>query len=405
MKILLVVPSFYDKNYKGVNKSNTGQAVIVGDICRNFSDAVNTDILITGKPQKGLNLGYATILSTSLGSLLRNFRLKNLKYIKFKGSLKQRLKSVFAVFMRSQAEFYLKSKKYDIVAIHDFNECNMEMLKLCQSIGIKTVVTLHIYIGSDPYLINSSYRFGLIGEEFLLEKTDVPITVVSSGLKKRILQDHNYIAPDRITVIPNGTSLLKSEKNDIEDKNLKDKFGSKKIFLCIGTVGSRKNQIQLVRSLKLLDDNIRSQIKVLFIGVDMLNGELQKMIADEKLDDVAEYIGALPQKEVEKYYNSAFAVISTSLNEAFGLIFIEGFCYGLPSIYFYDIDSADDLYSPDAVEMINNKDDKSVAYTITKALSRTWDRDKIKQYSQKFYIKRIAELYENKYKEIADTDR
>lgn len=400
MNILLVVPSFYDKNYKYFNKSKVGQPVIVGNICRNFSNSVKVNILITGKPTKSVKLSYANVLSTSFVRLISNFRLKYLKTIKFRGGLMKWAKSVYTFLMCKQTEVYLKNNTYDLVAIHDFTESNMEVLRLCQSFGIKSVVTLHIYIGSTHNCLNNSYKSLTKREEFLIEKTNVPITVVSTGLKKRILQDYSYIDPDRIAVIPNGTDFTQSENTTVYSCKLKEKFGSKKLFLCIGTIGERKNQIQLLKALNLLDDNIRAQIKVLFIGTDMLNGKLQKMIIDEKLTDVAVYIGALSHKELEEYYHNAYAVISTSLNEAFGLTFIEGFCFGIPSIFFYDIDSAEDLYFSDGVVMIKNKDDASIAYAITEALNKSWNNEKIKIYSKKFNISEIVKLYENEYKSI-----
>ena len=231
MNLLFVVPSYYDENFKEINRYYTGQAVIAGNLCRNFSDNIKTDIIITGKPVKNINLGYANILSTSLRNLFKNFSFKGLKSIKFHGNVKEKLKSLFSFLILKQVENYLKSSDYDIVAIHDFNESNMGILQLCRKIGIKTIVTLHMYIGSDPELRKGAYKQRAMREEFLIGKTDVPITVVSSGLKKRILKDYDYIDPNRITVIPDGTNFLHSDKKDIlNEKSLPDKFEGKKYF-------------------------------------------------------------------------------------------------------------------------------------------------------------------------------
>ncbi len=394
MKVLFIACSYYDRNYRCLRRNKTGQSVIAGEICRNFSEGTDLDILVTGSPQRGRNLECGRMISTSLWELIKRFRFEDLKVDLLGAKPKEALKAIYTSMLVRRVRDLLDITAYDIVSIHDFSVMNMEVLKLCIEKEIKCVVTLHLYVGNDTKVAQQSLIQRRAREIFLLEETNVPITVVSAGMKRRILRDHPSVPSERVTVILNGIDMSKASDASCEPP----KYNGKKLFLCIGTVGKRKNQLQLLHSLDYLDESVRKQIQVLFIGNDTLNGQLQREIQSGQYMDVAGYLGGIPHEELEKYYKKAYAVISTSLNEAFGLTFIEGFVFGIPAVFFDDIDAVDELYAPDAVELIRGKECRDVALAITAMVNKTWDKEKIREHAVEFDIREKAAEYEKVYK-------
>lgn len=400
MKLLIVVPSFYDDRLP--KKIKTGLAIFVGELCSCFSEKSN--VFVTGYPLRNMDLGYTNLISTRGSGLIRYIRLLDIidmlkgfitngKQWGYRTVLREETKMLFYKALARKFAYYLEQNPYDIVAFHDLTPGNLEVLKKCKENGIKCIVTLHLYVGNNSELKEKLYCEQVERERYLFEETNFPVTVVSSGLKRRILEDYNSVSSGRITVIPNGTRLSRIELEEVNSRG-----DEQKLFLCIGTISDRKNQLQLLHALKYLSDDIRVQVKILFIGVDQLNGRLQKDIVQGGYEDVAEYVGAVEHEKMALYFKRAFAIISTSLNEAFGLTFIEGFSNGVPAIFFDDLDAVDELYVPDAVELIRGKECHDIALAITAMVNKKWDRDKIRKHAFRFDIRDVAAHYEEIYR-------
>jgi glycosyltransferase involved in cell wall biosynthesis len=100
---------------------------------------------------------------------------------------------------------------------------------------------------------------------------------------------------------------------------------------------------------------------------------------------------------MHNYYAQSDFVISTSINEAFGLTFIEGFVYGLPAITFPDLDAVPDLYDEKVMILANDRTDSSLKNAILFALEKEWDPTYIKKYAQKFSAEIMVEKYNDLY--------
>ena len=398
MKILIVAHSIYDDRY-GLNSSKVGLAVIIGELCRNFSKDIKVDVFTTGCRMKDIDLGYAHILSSRYTDLISGFFKIN-TYISLNKT--KILKKLYNSLISDCCFRHILNNHYDIVNIHDLSRANMQILRECLASNILTVVTLHIYIGNSSTIL-SQYDELVVFENYLIEETSVPIIVVSSGLKTRILRDHPKTKEERIHIISNGTEANILENNVFSD----DKFKlienrSEKILLCIGTINQRKNQLQLLEALSLMQKKELNQIKILFIGKDLTKGEFQREIKNKGLNTVAYYLGEINRNDLEVFYKNAYGVISVSLNEAFGLTFIEGFRFGLPSLYFDDIDAAEELYSEDAVVLIKAHETYKIVDSIIKLCNTKWDKNTIIKHSKKFDIKNTADKYEKIYRTILE---
>ena len=285
-----------------------------------------------------------------------------------------------------------------VVNTHDLSDEIIEILEYCEKKSIPAIATLHIYIGK-----NENERLGRDSklpdlERRLLENTKANISVVSTGMKKKIITDYPNIDKNRIFVILNGTEI---EGNFCDNKKecIKKK---KNVFLCVGTVGKHKNQEQLLKAIALLDCGTRNQMHLIFCGKDTTSGAFLELINKLQLTDCVEYLGEIKHSKMEDVYNSCDYTITTSLKEAFGLSIIEGFKYGKPSVFFEDFDAKDILYNEDCVCLIKGHQDIDIKNAINECITKIWDKKRIKEYSKKFDIKETAINYEKIYEKVGN---
>lgn len=92
----------------------------------------------------------------------------------------------------------------------------------------------------------------------------------------------------------------------------------------------RKNQEMLIRAVKELVDNGVKDVKVIFPGVDSLNGYYQKLTDDLQLNDYIKFLGY--RKDIEKLMNISNLAVATSKQEGLCLHLAEAMFCGLPCI-------------------------------------------------------------------------
>ena len=218
-------------------------------------------------------------------------------------------------------------------------------------------------------------------------------------MKKRMLADYSSLSAKNVFLTMNGTSFAQSTSSSNSMFFSNTLVPEKKIILCIGNVMERKNQTQLIRAVSKMKKDERRQFVIYFLGSDP-KGILLKTIQNLKCEDVCVYKGKVRTDEICDYYQRAFAVITTTFCEGFGLTIIEGYSYGKPAIIPYDIDSFSDLYSPDCSISINGREDNDICNAILSCISKNWDSKTIIKKSQTYSMKKCGESYINMYNKI-----
>jgi len=175
----------------------------------------------------------------------------------------------------------------------------------------------------------------------------------------------------------------------------------RKIIICVGSIGKRKNQIQLVRAFSKMAVEKRNQFCVLLLGVDTTNGEINREIEKHGLGDCFRVCGFIDKSELVNFYEVAELNVILSKSEGFGLSFIEAAYFGIPTLTFADLDLVKDIYSKEIMMLIPDREDVSVAEALVSATEHIWNREKIKEKAQEFtsdiYLK-----YVSLYQEIID---
>lgn len=107
------------------------------------------------------------------------------------------------------------------------------------------------------------------------------------------------------------------------------------ILLCVGNIGKRKNQGQLITAFSLLPAGLAERTYILFCG-----GNQDRDYTIEALSRSSEWqshfisCDVVPKDRIDGYYEQSDAVALMSLSEGFGLSLIEGMHFGKLSISF-----------------------------------------------------------------------
>ena len=391
MKVLIFTASFCDLNYKEFSKDTSGFGYMVRDIMISLTPLCEVDC-ITHQITQGYRLGgVVNVLKHTKKDVFLSCRITDVfkaigVFFRVKEGVKSRLRNGYYYINSGSVKKTIKKVKPDIVHIHGLSLGYKPIVELCEKMKVPYVVTLHGIIGlGDVNIKANSYvdrEYEYEGLKFLIEHNR-DVSVVSSGTKKRIVDDYK-LPGDNIHVVLNGTKIPEDCSRVKENK---------KHIVCIGSVSERKNQMQLVRAFALLPEDVKNNCVLHIIGslpdgID-LKGEAKKL----NLENNVICHGFVPREEVLEYLKKAYLNVSVSLDEGFGMPITEGYAYGVPSLFFSDIDAAEDLYNEESTMMIYGKTDNDVAHYLQEALNKKWDSKKIMEISKKYSLEQMAQNY------------
>lgn len=408
MKILQFPTYISINGNKQFSRSITGYGYMTIDIATSVSKKhVEVDLITQSNITKGLLHHNVNILRRTWWSIFSNINLNHL-WLAFNIILTERipLKIIpnYFIYYLSMSYFekVLRSKSYDLVHIHGIGPSVLPIINVCNKYKIKYLVTLH-GLNSFSDSINISAKEKQIEKEFIkrAEQDNIPVTIISSGIRNKILNYLNIYDSRNFIVVTNGCNTkyeIESVDNDI--RNLYNISKDQLIMLCVGNINSNKNQIQIVHSYNLLPKYVQKRFVVLFLGMDTTKGTFENAIIRSGNNESLICCGSIPKKEMPSYYNQADYTILVSKSEGFGLSIIEGFTSGIPCLTFSDLDAVSDLYHEKAMLLVNERTDEALALGLTEVINRKWDSGFIKEYAQRFSLEQMAEKYINVYKDI-----
>lgn len=405
MKVLFLTRYIYDNSTPEFARNKTGLGMMVKDIIESVS-ALDQVTLLTRVITKGGKHKNYNLLSHTWKDIIGSLSIRNLlggikEAFIYNLSFKNKLRYFYFYIDGCYVEKIIKSNRPDIVHIHGLEYCTQLYISICEELKLPYIVTLHGLNGLNSSVFIPNHEKEL-EKEFLIEseKKKIPITVISSGIKKRIISNYGVINGDNIKIINNGTVTEESLpcENDIRKKYTIP--NDHKIILCIGNVSLNKNQLQVVRALSNAPNIYRDKITVLFLGNDTSDNLLKNSIDKSTSNINFIYCGFINKDLMAQFWIQADLNIFTSLNDGFGLSIIEGFVYGVPTITFSDLDAIEDLYNEKAMFLVHDRCDDALVKGIESALQIEWDKDWIREYSKEFSLLKIAEEYHNHYIDI-----
>ena len=391
-------------------------------------------VLLTRVITKGKNEKNFKILSHTWGQFFSNAKLKDwligIKAFFANGvTVKDKARHVFYEVDGGYVRKQIQKEKPDIVHIHGIGTITESYIRICEEMKVRYTVTLHGLIGLNDSVSAPAYE-KQIERDFLIkaEKKNIPISVISSGMKARIEEKYLGKKANNITVITNGTK--KSDENDTkfireEGTLTQEKFqeyysdclkqndlypklsdtyaylqyskkNGKKILFFVGNITKNKNQMQAVEILK--NTKVFENILLVLWGREVDNGEVRKKIAEYQLHKNVILGGFNDRMDI--FWKFCDVNLFLSLNDGFGLPIVEGYMHGVPCVTFEDLDATQDLYYPEAMLKVKDRSNESVTDTLKIALDKNWKYEEIIEIGNMFSIDIMSEKYVNWYKEV-----
>ncbi len=387
MKVLFVTKSCCTPRLSP-KRIYTGYDYIVSDIAERLSSSCNMEIYTLIPCPENSHIGDVIVKScVSYKRLLKNFRLcATIKYIKifFRAfpKIKIAIKSVLDYLQVKEIDNLIKMKNYDIVHIHGVAFCCYISSLAAANNRKPFLFTMH---GLISYGVSGIARIDSDSEQAalsIIKQNDFIATAVSSGTKRIPCEDLG-IDPNKIHVINNAIKSTTVTDTDYWYNRFPQAKG-KKIIIGVGTIGSNKNQIQLLRAFLLLPEEVQKNTVIMLAGKDITNGEIESFIIDNNLQDRVYICGFVDKTKLSNLYAIADINVMLSFCEGFGLSLIEAIRYGIPSLTFSDLDAVKDIYSPTSMLLMDDRRDDTVADGIIKMFSTDWNRDEIVKESLKF---------------------
>ena len=433
MKVMIIAPYIYDDNIIEFTKNKTGFGIMVQNIVSSVAELENV-VLLTRVITKGKNEKNFKILSHTWGQFFSYAKLKDwligIKAFFANGvTVKDRARHVFYEVDGGYVRKQIQMEKPDIVHIHGIGTITESYIRICEEMKVRYTVTLHGLIGLNDSVSAPAYE-KQIERDFLIkaEKNNIPVSVISSGMKARIEEKYLGKKANNITVITNGTKknnendtkfireegTLTQEKfqeyysdclkqNDLYPK-LNDTYAylqyskknGKKILFFVGNITKNKNQMQAVEILK--NTKVFKNTLLVLWGREVDNGEVRRKIVEYQLHKNVILGGFNDQMDI--FWKFCDVNLFLSLNDGFGLPIVEGYMYGVPCVTFEDLDATQDLYYPEAMLKVKDRSNESVTDTLKIALDKNWKYEEIIEIGNMFSIDIMSEKYVNWYKEV-----
>lgn len=433
MKVMIIAPYIYDDNMIEFTKNKTGFGIMVQNIVSSVAKLENV-VLLTRVITKGKNEKNFKILSHTWRQFFSNAKLKDwligIKAFFANGvTVKDKARHVFYEVDGGYVRKQIQKEKPDIVHIHGIGTITESYIRICEEMKVRYTVTLHGLIGLNDSVSAPAYE-KQIERDFLIkaEKNNIPVSVISSGMKARIEEKYLGKKANNITVITNGTK--KSDENDTkfireEGTLTQEKFreyysdclkqndlypklsdtyaylqyskkNGKKILFFVGNITKNKNQMQAVEILK--NTKVFENTLLVLWGREVDNGEVRKKIVDYQLHKNVILGGFNDRMDI--FWKFCDVNLFLSLNDGFGLPIVEGYMHGVPCVTFEDLDATQDLYYPEAMLKVKDRSNESVTDTLKIALDKIWKYEEIIEIGNMFSIDIMSEKYVNWYKEV-----
>ena len=433
MKVMIIAPYIYDDNMIEFTKNKTGFGLMVQNIVSSVAELENV-VLLTRVITKGKNEKKFKILSHTWGQFFSNAKLKDwligIKAFFANGvTVKDRARHVFYEVDGGYVRKQIQMEKPDIVHIHGIGTITESYIRICEEMKVRYTVTLHGLIGLNDSVSAPAYE-KQIERDFLIkaEKNNIPVSVISSGMKARIEEKYLGKKANNITVITNGTK--KSNENDTkfireEGTLTQEKFqeyysdclkqndlypklndtyaylqyskkNGKKILFFVGNITKNKNQMQAVEILK--NTKVFKNTLLVLWGREVDNGEVRRKIVEYQLHKNVILGGFNDQMDI--FWKFCDINLFLSLNDGFGLPIVEGYMHGVPCVTFEDLDATQDLYYPEAMLKVKDRSIESVANALRTSLDKNWNHEEIAEIGNMFSIDSMSEKYVNWYRTL-----
>jgi len=220
--------------------------------------------------------------------------------------------------------------------------------------------------------------------------------VTGGKIMKEGYATHYNLKPEKIIVMPNKINLERFQAHDT-----KRKTSNVKTLLFVHWLSKRKGADMITPIAKHLSQILNTKYKILVIGDGPYKEKLFNEIKDNKLENIIQAVGRVPNKDIVQYYQKADLYILPSMEEGFPMSLLEPMAMGIPYVAF-DIGAVRELspetaqrflVKPGDIEMFVNKIEALISDKEVYEKFKEEELEKVKEYSLDVILNKFLDLF------------
>jgi len=151
--------------------------------------------------------------------------------------------------------------------------------------------------------------------------------LTTSAYCRSAIERHYRVPPSRVRLVPEGIDLARWRRVAAAEPRSSD--GA--TILCVARQYPRKHVADLLRALPAVRRAI-PRARAVIAGDGPEHAALLALAAELGLGDAVSFTGALPDDELARLYRHADVFCLPSVQEGFGIVFLEAMANGLPVV-------------------------------------------------------------------------
>ncbi|MES2263038.1 MAG: glycosyltransferase family 4 protein [Pseudomonadota bacterium] len=182
------------------------------------------------------------------------------------------------------------------------------------------------------------------------------------------------VSPERITALRNGVDLklfTPAERSGAADRPF--------TLLTVGQLVPVKAQELIIRALPLLDG---VHLKLAGEGPD--RAMLEALVRSLHLESRVDFLGALPQAELQKHYGQADAMVLASSREGWANVLLESMACGTPVVASKVWGTPEVVAAPEAGLLMPERTPQALAASVQQLRADYPDRAATRRYAERF---------------------
>lgn len=330
-------------------------------------------------------LGHEVYIIGHLSGLTETYRfsLENgVRLIYVPGRTKEKLKAL--TFYGRERKLMLRqiaSIKPDFIHAH----WTYEYALTAQDAQVPYLITVH----DDPFEVFKSFRnlyffLRYLNAIYVRLRSDGNFVFVSNHMRN--MWNRRMLACER-NVIPNMTRM----KNRAVQKHQETGH-----VISVGNLDRHKNIRGLLEAWKLVIEQ-NPEMKLHLVGPGLGSNDcFSRKYKDDFNSDQVMWHGSITRQELSNLYERCEVLVHPSLQESFGLIYLEAFVFNLGIIAFSKSGSVNEVVG-DAGLILNSETPQSLALAIQSLLSNQNLLDELKQNGHRRLLNHYPEKIAKKY--------
>ncbi len=371
--------------------TGTGLTLAIWQICKNLVNFGDDVQLVTLQIKPSTRIKGVQICPFDVWRVLRKMDFKSVCDCKnlFQGlPFRMQIRRTKFFLTTGSLRQTLRAGKPDVICINGINWTSLPFVLAAVKERIPFFIILHGLNYADQNLNKMTPRDRKFEKAFtkFLNDEGVPMGCVSSGVKEEATQAFGLENTELLKLVLNSfeCSLTESFTFPQEVSSLKRLIRGRKVFMTVSSLTSRKNQMELVDAIASMPSRERDSLCYVIAGDGVEHEAYSKHIEELGLQDTVFMVGRISRDHLRYYYELSDCVALISTSEGFGISAIESFYFGRPVLAYGDLDAIKDLYSPDAMVLVQKRGVTSLAEGMRNIIQREWDIDKIRNWSKNF---------------------